>query len=709
MISKALIAIAVISAALSNQTEEGQVRVLRDPWGVPHVLSETDYGVGYGYGWALAEDRLEEALNGYWTVLGRRTEVDGEEAMDIDRTFKLLRLTQDAERAFDKLPKLVRDVAEGYAAGFNDYMAAHPEEVPGWAEPIHPAWPLALGRMIDYWIPLRNANSQARGLAPKIAIPSTGTGPEHYNSVGSNGWALAPSRTETGTAMVAADPHLPWKHEFRLHEVHLRGPSFEVAGAAFIGVPLPAFGRTKHVAWTWTSNSPDHTDVYKLKLVEDDPSKYYFGRKKLEFETQEVSYKLPDGAVFKEVLQWSVHGPVTHVNLEEGYAVAYWFSCFGLAEGPVQYAEMLRAKDLGDIEDAMSNLQFAHFNLIAADSSGDIEFVYAGRVPKRPKSVDAKKPLDGSDPKLLWDDFIPFKKLPTVKNPKVGFVQNCNNRPEVTTGTKADPKPDSAPPGVVAGGRTETVRSWYLRQKLSKEGKFTREEAIALLTDGTMIPHGPLKEQLQHVWNTFGADYGAREKITSDVELVLGWDGSPDLKSGAPTIFLLWLFELNGGSAKADVSLLERSPSELSKDDAFAMFDAFKEARKRLRELIPFPPQVPWGLVHVLRKGGKVFPVATGMYPGISLMNANLDLAKPDIMNLTCRIGSAYVALHELSDPPMSWTVTPIGQTDREDLPYLTACTELFAKRELKPLPITDEQLAEVETSETVLEFELPD
>ena len=120
MISRALIGIAVIGAALSSQTEEGQVRVLRDPWGVPHVLSETDYGVGYGYGWALAEDRLEEALNGYWTVLGRRTEVDGEEAMDIDRTFKLLRLTQDAERAFDKLPKLVRDVAEGYAAGFND-------------------------------------------------------------------------------------------------------------------------------------------------------------------------------------------------------------------------------------------------------------------------------------------------------------------------------------------------------------------------------------------------------------------------------------------------------------------------------------------------------------------------------------------------------------------------------------------------------------
>jgi hypothetical protein len=96
------------------------------------------------------------------------------------------------------------------------------------------------------------------------------------------------------------------------------------------------------------------------------------------------------------------------------------------------------------------------------------------------------------------------------------------------------------------------------------------------------------------------------------------------------------------------------------------------------------------------------------MYPAISLMNANLDLLNPDLFKLTCRIGSAYVALHELSDPPMSWSVTPIGQTDRTELPYVFACTELFAKRQLKPLPITDEQLAAVDTTELLLEFDLP-
>ena len=708
MLSHAVACLATLMAATAPQEPEGEVSVLRDPWGVPHVLSETDYGAGYGYGWALSEDRLHEALSSYWTVQGRRTEIEGEAALMIDRTFRLLRLAEDAEGAFEELPLLVREVSSGFAAGINDYMAAHPEEVPGWAEPIHPAWPLALGRMIDYWIPLRIANREARKLAPPIAIPSTGTGPEHYHSFGSNGWALAPSRTKEGHAMVACDPHLPWKHEFRLHEVHLRGASFEVVGAAFLGVPLPVFGRTRKVAWTWTSNSPDHTDVYRLELVDGDPSRYRFGNKKLKFETKEVSYRLPDGAVFKETLRWSVHGPITHINADEGYAVAYWFSGFGLTQGPAQYAEMLLAEDLDDLEAAMARLQFAHFNLIAADTSGNIEFVYAGRVPKRPKEIDSKRPLDGSDPRLLWDEFVPFKKLPSVKNPKIGFVQNCNNRPESTTGTKADPKPDSAPPGVVSGGSVDTVRSWYLRQRLEERERFSREDAIALVTDGTMIPHAPLSAQLRRAWEVYGDSYAAREKIADDVDRILSWDGTPDLKSGTPTVFLLWLFVLNGESARLGVELLKRDPQRLSGDDAFEMFDALKEARKRLKKLIPFPPQVPWALIHVLRKAGRVFSLETGMYPAISLMNANLDLEKPDLTKLTCRVGSAYVALHELSDPPMSWSVTPIGQTDRRELPYVFACTELFAKRQLKPLPITDEQLAAVETTETVLQFTRP-
>ena len=704
----ALSILAVITCGSQAPESKESVRLLRDPWGVPHVLAESDYGAGYGYGWALSEDRLTEALSGMWTVQGRRTEIEGEAALGIDRTFRLLRLTEHAGAAFDGYPTVVREVATGFAAGMNDYMAAHPERVPSWAEPIDPTWPLALGRMIDFWVPLRSANRQARKIAPRIAVPSTGTGPEHYKTYGSNGWALAPSRTEAGHAMLACDPHLPWKHEFQLHEVHLRGKSFEVAGAAFVGVPLPVFGRTRHVAWTWTSNSPDNTDVYRLKLVEGDRLRYRFGDEALEFEEREESFELPDGESITETLRWSVHGPITHVDEAQGYAVAYWFAGFGLTDPPLQYAEMLRAEGVEDLNAAMGRLQFAHFNLVTADTAGEIEFVYSGRIPERPESVDAKQPLDGSNPALLWSRFIPFKDLPAVRSPKIGFVQNCNNRPEHTTGTSADPDPKNTPEDVVAGGPAETVRSWYLKQRLRAEKKFSREDAVALLTDGTMIPHLTLSGQLRAAWEKYGESYEHGDAIAPDVDRLLAWDGAPDLASGTPTLALLWMHTLNGSQAMFKVALLQRAPSSLSEEDAFAMFDALKEARKRQRKLLPFPPQIPWGLIHVIRKAGKVFPVATGMYPAISLMNANLDPQKASLTDLTCRVGSAYVALHELSDPPVSWTVTPIGQTDRKDLPYTTACTELFAKRELKPLAFTDEQLAEVQTTETLLRFEHP-
>jgi hypothetical protein len=257
----------------------------------------------------------------------------------------------------------------------------------------------------------------------------------------------------------------------------------------------------------------------------------------------------------------------------------------------------------------------------------------------------------------------------------------------------------------VSGGRTETARSWYLRRQLTQTDRFSTEDAIALLTDGTMIPHGPLTAQLRSAWENHADTYAGSDAIAADVERLLEWDGAPTLTSGTPTLFLLWLFVLNRGDVTIEVELLERAPRSLTSEDAHQMFDALKEARKRLKELVPFPPQVPWGLIHVLRKAGRLFPLESGMYPAISLMNANLDLEDPNLTKLTCRIGSAYVALHILSDPPVSYSVTPIGQTDRRDLPYTFACSELFAKRELKPLPITDAQLAAVETTTTTLHF----
>ncbi|MEC8321037.1 MAG: penicillin acylase family protein, partial [Planctomycetota bacterium] len=286
----------------------------------------------------------------------------------------------------------------------------------------------------------------------------------------------------------------------------------------------------------------------------------------------------------------------------------------------------------------------------------------------------------------------------------IGWVQNCNNDPSTTTGTDLDPRIEDYVPGTVKGTRKpDTVRAWYLRQLLAAEPRLDAERAREILADPKMIPHGPMRDRLEAAWEGHSESYPDRDLVEKDVMAILEWDGMPDVQSPIPTLFLLWLFTY-ADAAMVSVDFLTRPLDTIDDDDAFRMFDTLRDSRKRIGKLLPFGSDLPWGLAHVIRKGGRSYSVATGMYPAISLLNANADLRGSDISKMQCTIGSAYVALHEMSDPPRSWTITPIGQTDRRDRPYLRRSTELFAQARLKPLPLTLEQLAEHETTELVLE-----
>jgi hypothetical protein len=202
--------------------------------------------------------------------------------------------------------------------------------------------------------------------------------------------------------------------------------------------------------------------------------------------------------------------------------------------------------------------------------------------------------------------------------------------------------------------------------------------------------------------------YGKRDEIAESVEGILSWDGNPTVHSPVPTIFTLWLWKAFNERVMLPVSLMEKSLEEVDRKFAMKLFRGMFQAQEELRSLIPFP-RVPWGMMHIIRRGDRVWPVETGMYPAISLMNANLVPNGKNLEDLNCVVGSAYVGFHVLGkDGIRSESIMPLGQTDREDLPYVDAMTNLFANGELKPLPFTDAELAEVETTEEILQFKGP-
>src|SRR5439155_476081 len=55
------------------------------------------------------------------------------------------------------------------------------------------------------------------------------------NEIGSNGWAIGSSRSQSGLGMLLSNPHFPWEGEMRLWESHLTVPGeLDVYGATLL-------------------------------------------------------------------------------------------------------------------------------------------------------------------------------------------------------------------------------------------------------------------------------------------------------------------------------------------------------------------------------------------------------------------------------------------------------------------------------------------
>src|SRR5437763_390112 len=94
----------------------GPVRIARDPHGVPYVSAATDRDLFFGFGYAVAQDRLFQLEYIRRHAGGRLAEVIGSHGVELDRLFRTLDLTALAEREWARLPTEARDLVAAYAA-----------------------------------------------------------------------------------------------------------------------------------------------------------------------------------------------------------------------------------------------------------------------------------------------------------------------------------------------------------------------------------------------------------------------------------------------------------------------------------------------------------------------------------------------------------------------------------------------------------------
>ncbi len=444
----------------------GPVEVVRDTFGVPHIRAASDADALFGLGFVHAQDRLFQLDSTRRFALGRVAEVAGPALVESDRFMRCLGLADRAGRDYARLGEGERALLDAYARGINAGIAATPALPPEYAlleappEPWHPEHTLAIARLVLFTFALNwdtellrerllTALGPARAFELDAVYPSDGltaTGLDvpaadrllhaleaAYEAglpVGgaSNAWAVAGSRTTTGTPLLASDPHLQARMPSLFHVAHVAGATFDAVGATIAGLPGVVLGHNGTLAWGITAGMADVADCYVERVDPEDPTRYLTpegwqtGRTRIE----RILVRGAE-AVEERVLE-TRHGPVLGPALP-GESRAIALRCTALEDGDLAtpFLAMLRAGTPRAFEDALALWPGATFNFVWAARSGSIGYRMAGSVPARALGaglLPADGPTSPGPPPPL-----PPEAMPRAVDPPAGIVVSANNAP----------------------------------------------------------------------------------------------------------------------------------------------------------------------------------------------------------------------------------------------------------------------------------------
>lgn len=102
--------------------QAADVTIKRDEYGTPHVYANEVYGLFFGYGYAIAQDRLYQLEISRLSTEGRVAEALGKDYVDFDIGIRKNYSPASIKQQLAMLPKTDMDILEGYAQGINKWL-----------------------------------------------------------------------------------------------------------------------------------------------------------------------------------------------------------------------------------------------------------------------------------------------------------------------------------------------------------------------------------------------------------------------------------------------------------------------------------------------------------------------------------------------------------------------------------------------------------
>jgi acyl-homoserine-lactone acylase len=433
-----------------------QATISRDDHGIPNIIGSNFADIGFGYGYALAQDNICELAETYVTVRGERSRYSGEgvqgsfgpdggylqrgngfSANNLNSDFFYQRIIDDhtVEKLLAQPPPdgpvdEIRQGVRGYVAGYDKYLAqTGVDNLPdprcrgaAWVKPISEmdayrrfyqlallaSQTVAIDGIADEKTPGGaslpiDPTTIAQGLQGRLKLP-----------IGSNAIALGSQSTSNGNGMLLGNPHFPWDGPERFYQAHLMIPgTLNVSGGSLYGVPLILIGHTDNLAWSHTVSTAYRFTPFQETINPTDPTQYLYDGQWRDMKQEPVTVQVRTGSGLEpqtRTLYSTSHGPVVDslAGIPLPWTPATAFTMGDANATNFRYLnhffftnEAESVNRLDQIERTYEGIPWV--NTIAADSSGKAYYADIGAIPNvsNQKAQQCDSPVGAATFQLL--------------------------------------------------------------------------------------------------------------------------------------------------------------------------------------------------------------------------------------------------------------------------------------------------------------------
>jgi acyl-homoserine lactone acylase PvdQ len=631
-----LLVVGISFQAVSQKTDATEIKrleklaqdvtIIRDNWGIPHIYGKTDADAVFGLLYAQCEDDFKRVELNYIEKLGRLAEIKGQSVLYNDLEIRLLIDESDAKADYKKAAPWLKKLLNSYADGINFYLYKHPEVKPALLTHFEPWYPLlwtdgSIGAISTAGLTTGELKTFYSGNSDKVAYVAR----ETEVQTGSNGFALAPSKTASGNSILYINPHTTFyfRPEVQVHSEE----GLNVYGAVTWGQFFIYQGFNDYCGWMHTSSNVDVADMYAEKIVRKKDKLFYeYDSKLVPVSEKKITIKyLENGKLVPKTFKTyaTIHGPI--MAQRDGKWISLKSNNRSM-DGLVQSWVRTKSRGLEDYKKAMDLKANTSNNTVFADSKGNIAYWHGNYLPVRDPKLDWSKVMDGTTSTTEWKGLHEVSESVHLYNPANGWLQNCNSTPFSVSGNESPKKSDfpfyMAPDGESFRGvnavRLLSKGEKYTLDKIIKDGYDTKLSIFELLIPA-LIKSFELEDK------NGNTQYS---NLKEPIAVLKQWNFYATENSVATTLANEWAFKLNSILRKTYTN--EGESDQVENTITFAKNATAKDLLPQLQEVLKelntnFGTwQIPWGSINRFqRQSGEIDLAYDDTAPSLPIANAS--------------------------------------------------------------------------------------